>query len=597
MNHNILLGLSIIIILGVSAQWISWQFKLPSILILLLFGFIAGPVTGLLNIDSYFGNLLFPIVSISVAIILFEGGLSLKFSELKNVGGVVRNLIFFGIPITFILSTAFSFLLLNLSFTLSMLFGAILVVTGPTVILPLLRQVRPNAQVNTVLKWEGIIVDPIGALLAILIFEGILAGGFQAATIQAFTGFLKTVIISTSIGVAGAYGIMYLLKKKLVPDFLHNPVSLATVVLIFALSNLVQNESGLFAVTVAGIFLANQKSVNVHHIVEFKENLRILLISVLFIMLAGRISLEDVHLVNVSSFIFIGILILFIRPISVLLSTIKSSLKLREKIFIAFMAPRGVVAAAVASLFSIELVRSGNQNAELLVPLTFLVIILTITVYGLSAMPLAKILKIASPNPQGCLILGAHKFGREIGLALKEKGFKVLMVDTNRININEAKMGGLSTYSGSVLSEQIINEIDLSGIGKLLAITPNEEVNSLAVIYFARIFGSNEIYQLSIKDEIKKEGKNVSKDLKGQVLFGTDFSYEFLLNSYPDKFKIKSTNITEKFNYEDYINQNVEEKIIPLFIIDENKNLMVFTRENMLTPEKDQTLISLSETK
>ena len=593
MNHNLLIGLTAIIVLGTLAQWISWKFKLPSILLLLIFGFIAGPFTGFINPDQYFGKLLFPIVSISVAVILFEGGLSLKFSELKAVGGTIRNLIIIGIPITWILSTAGSYFLLDLSFPMSLLFGAILIVTGPTVVLPLLRQIRPTTQVNTVLKWEGIINDPIGALVAILIFEGILAGGFQAATTHALIGFFKTLIITTSIGFLAGYLIMLLLKHRLIPDFLQNPFSLTMVVAIFMISNLVQAESGLFAVTIAGIFLANQKKVTVKHIVEFKENLRILLISVLFIMLAARLRLSDIEMLSISSFVFVALLILLIRPIAVLLSTIKSSLNLKERFYVSWMAPRGIVAAAVSSLFAIELVNKGVAHAEKLVPLTFLVIIVTITIYGLSAMPLAKWLGIANPNPQGCLILGANNFGRSIGKILQSKGFKILLIDTNRFNISTARMENLPTYYGSVLSEQIINEIDLNGIGKLLAITPNMEVNSLAALYFSKVFGASEVYQLLINNQPVKDGKELSKELKGQILFNPKFDISYLVANYDENIKIKSTNITEKFDYNSFLNQNRNEIIIPLFLVDEDKNLKVFTSENQPEPKMGEMLISL----
>ncbi len=596
MSHEILLGLAAIIIFGITAQWIAWRFKLPSILLLLIFGFVAGPISGLINPDKYFGTLLFPIVSVSVAIILFEGGLSLKLNELKAVGSAVRNLIIIGIPVTLGLITCSAYFILNLSFPMSLLMGSILVVTGPTVILPLLRQIKPTAQLNTVLKWEGIINDPIGALLAILVFEGILAGGFQAATAQAAAGFFKTVIISTIIGLAGAYIIVLLLKYKIMPDFLHNPVTLSIVIGIFALSNIIQSESGLFAVTVSGIYLANQKEVTLKHIVEFKENLRVLLISVLFIMLSARIKISDIRMISADSLIFVASLIIIIRPLAVLISTFKTSLNWKEKLFISWMAPRGIVAAAVSSLFAIELLRAGYNMAEELIPITFLVIIVTITVYGISSMPLAKWMKLANPNPHGCLILGAHSFGRAIGKYLKEKGFNVLLIDTNRANISLAKMEGLATHWGSVLSEEIINDIDLNGIGNLLSLTPNGEVNSLACLYFSKVFGSSRVYQLSVEEKVAHQGKEVSKDLRGQILFGTTFTFSYLLEKFDTDLKIGSTKITAKFNYEDYLKRNKDEVIIPMFLIDDNE-LIIYTKNNQPDPKEGQTLISLVKKK
>ncbi len=593
MNQHFLIGLSAIIVFGILAQWISWRLRFPSILLLLIFGIIAGPVTNFLDPDLFFGDLLFPFVSISVSIILFEGGLNLKFSELKAVGGIIRNLITIGIIVTLILSVLGAYYILGFSFYISFLLGSILVVTGPTVILPILRHVKPKGQLNSILKWEGIINDPIGALMAILVFESIIAGEFQDATVVAVIGILKTILISSSFGLIGGFFIMLLIKKQLIPDFLQNPAALTFVIAVFTASNLVQAESGLFAVTVMGIFLANQKSVSITHIIEFKENLRLLLLSVLFIILAARLKITDLQMLNVYSFLFVGILLIFVRPLSVFLSTIGSHLNIKEKIFLSWMAPRGIVAAAVSSLFSIELIRAGHPEAEVLVPIMFLVIIVTITVYGLSSSPLAKWLGLSNPNPQGCLIIGAHPLARAIGNVIKSKGFKVLLVDTNYYNIKEARMEGLAAYQGSITSQNILDNIDLEGIGKLLALTPNKEVNSLSALYFIKIFGSNKVYQLTIEEDDRKQGKQVSKELRGQILFGNNISYNLLQNKIIEGWIVKSTPITEEFNYDDFLVTYNKEKSIPLFLINENKNLVVFTSEYKPVPKAGQTIISL----
>lgn len=257
------------------------------------------------------------------------------------------------------------------------------------------------------------------------------------------------------------------------------------------------------------------------------------------------------------------------------------------------MAPRGVVAAAVTSLFALELVKQGFRNAEALVPLMFLIIIITIAVYGLSAEPLAVWLGISNSNPQGCLILGAHPLGRAIGRILKEKGIKVLMIDSNYNNIKIAKMEGLPAFYGSVLSEYILDEIDLSGIGKLLAITPNKEVNSLAALHFSKMFGRTEVYQLSVEEDEETKGKKVSKDLRGRILFGTHLTYGHLARRFNNDKEVKATNITEKFDLDTFAGKYDSDKMIPFFIIDQNKNLIVYTSENKPKPEKGQVLVGL----
>lgn len=593
MNHHILIALAVIIAIGFLAQWVAWKFRLPSILLLLSFGIIAGPVTGLLRPDDFFGNILFPFVSISVAIILFEGGLSLKFSELKSIGKIVRNLIIIAIPVTWVLITASAYFILRLEFSHAVLLGAILVVTGPTVILPLLRQIRPKSNINSILKWEGIVNDPIGALLAILVFEALISTGFGTATLQTILGLLKIILISSSIGLLGSYLMVALFKHRFIPDFLQNPFSLTMVIAVFTLSNVVQGESGLLAVTVMGIYLANQKKVNVKHIVEFKENLRLLLLSFLFIILAARLTVTDINMLNISSFIFVAILILLIRPAAVFLSTLKSNLRWKEKVFISFMAPRGVVAAAVSSIFALELYRRGYQSAEILVPITFLVIIITITVYSLSAMPLAKWFGIAEPNPQGCLIIGGSPFARAIGKILNERGFRCLLVDTNRDNLSLARMEGLSVYYGSIISDYIINEIELVGIGRLLALTSNPEVNSLAALHFSKIFGRTEVYQLSAGIEAEDENEELSHELRGHTLFNRKINFEFLNKNFNNELIVKSTHLTEKFNYEAFLEKYGKEKVAPLFLIDDNNELTVFTSDSKPKPGDGDTLISL----
>lgn len=595
MSHNILVGLSLIIVLGIAAQWISWRFRLPSILLLLIFGFIAGPVTNILDPDFYFGDLLFPIVSISVAVILFEGGLSLKLSELKTVGGVVRNLASIGIFITWVLSSLLAFYILDFNLQISILLGAILVVTGPTVILPILRHVKPTGQINSVLKWEGIINDPIGALLAILVFEVLIAAGITEATTQVLAGLFKTILISTTIGFAGGYLIVILLKNNLIPDFLQNPISLALVVTAFSIAQIIQSESGLLAVTVMGIFLTNQKKVNVKHIIDFKENLRVLLISVLFILLAARLKLSDLDLLNYNSFIYVGLLILLVRPVSVFLSSIKSPLNLKEKIYLSAMAPRGIVAAAITSIFVIELGKAGVEDVDALVPLMFLIIVATISIYGLLSMPLAKWFKIANPNPQGCLIIGAHPFAITLGRVLKEAGYKVLLVDTNYAHISFAKSQGLPAYYGSIVSENIMNDIDMNGIGKLLALTPNQEVNSLAALYFSKTFGGKDVYQLSIEEEKHKQGQNVSKELRGKILFGTGYTYSNMERLFNNGYKIGKTKFTNEFSYEKFKELHSEKNIIPLFIMEEDKNISIYTSDEKPEPAKGKTLFYLSK--
>ncbi len=592
MTEDILLGLALIIILGIMALWLAWRLRLPSILLLLIFGFIAGPVTGFLKPDELFGDLLLPVVSLSVAIILFEGGLNLRITELRQTGGVVRNLITVGVLLTWLIGTGAAYFILGLELELAVLLGAILVVTGPTVILPLLRHLRPAGQVATILKWEGIVIDPIGAILAVLVFEAIMAGGGQEAASLVALGIIKTLAFGTVIGLAGAAVIVLLLKYYWMPDFLHNVVSLAIVVAAFIASNNLQTDSGLLAVTVMGIALANQKTAHISHIMEFKNNLRMLLISGLFILLAARLQISDLAKVGAGSIALLAVLMLVARPLSVALSTWRSKLELRERLFIAWLAPRGIIAAAVASVFAIRLSEAGYPQAELMVPLTFVVIAGTVTIYGLSASPLARRLKVAEPNPQGVLIVGAHEWARAIASSLQKQGYKVLLVDANWANISAARMAGIPTFYGNILSQYALDEIELGGIGRLMALTSDDEFNSLASLNLTDALGRDSVYQLPAGREEKEDRETVSRHLRGRLLFSPGANYAYLSHRFSSGAVIKTTELTPEFDY-DAFQAYYGDTMVPMFLIDQNGKLAIFTIANPPKPKPGQKLISL----
>jgi NhaP-type Na+/H+ or K+/H+ antiporter len=591
MDENVLLGLACIVVLGIAASWLAWRLKLPSILILLIFGFIVGPGTGFLKPDGLFGELLLPIVSLSVAVILFEGGLNLRFAEIRKTGGVVLKLITIGVLVTWLIGAVVAYFVLDLDFELAVLLGAILVVTGPTVILPLLRHLRPAGQVGAVLKWEGIVIDPVGAILAVLVFQAIVAGGGQEAASAIALSLFKTLVFGGAIGILGAVILVQMLKYYWIPDFLHSVVSLAVVIAAFTASNYLQTDSGLLSVTVMGIALANQKSVNVRHIIEFKENLRVLLISGLFILLTARLQMSELASISAGSIALLAVLMLAARPLAAALSSLGSKLKLKERLFISWLAPRGIVAAAVASVFAIRLADAGYEQAELLVPLTFVVIAGTVTIYGLSAAPAAKWLKVAEPDPQGVLIIGGHSWARAIATALHKEGFKVLMVDSSWVNISAARMAGVSTFYGNILSQYTLDEIELGGIGHLMALTSDNEYNSLANLQLTNDLGRSAVYQLPAGSE-EEEKKAVSQHLRGRILFAPNATYDYLTEQFATGAAIKTTELTEEFNY-DAFKEYYGKSALPLFLIDQNEKLTIFTAENPPKPKPGQKLISL----
>ncbi len=592
MTELTLITLTSIIVLGIGAQWLAGRLRLPSILLLLVLGFLAGPVTGLINPDETIGDLLFPLVSIAVGIILFEGGLSLRLSELPKLSSVIFRQITIGALVTWLIAALAARYLIQLDWQLSFLIGAILVVTGPTVIGPLLRQIRPNGKSGTVLKWEGILIDPVGAVLAVLIFEVILEGEINQAPGVIALGVLQTLVIGVVGGVLFAGIIILLFRRYWVADHLQNGMTLLLVVAAFALSNLLHPEAGLLTVTVMGVVLANQKLVPIKHIVEFKENLQVLLIGTLFIVLASRLQLNEISpVVSWQGFVFVLILIVVARPLSVLLSTWRSELNIKERIFLSWMAPRGIVAASVASVFAFELAGAGHDGAEQLVSLTFLVIVVTVTFYGLTAGPIAQRLGLSERDPQGVLFVGANQLARSLAKILNEHGFRTALIDSNPQNVIASKNAGLSAVHGEALSEAILDDLDLAGIGRMMATTTNNEVNSLAVLQFQEIFGRAEVYQLAT-DNLVNGQETIAQHLKGRVLFGSNITCERIKSKMEMGANIQVTKLTEDFDYLAY--QSLYDKqAIPFLLITEKRKLLIYTSDYQPLPKTGQTLISL----
>lgn len=594
MEHSALIDLVSIVILGIMAQWIAWRLRMPSILLLLVFGFLAGPVTGFLHPDKLLGHLLFPFVSISVALILFEGGLSLRIAELENIGRVVSHLILIGVPVTLVASAWGAWWLLDMKPSLALLLGAILVVTGPTVILPILRSLRLSERVSSLLKWEAMLNDPVGAILAVLVFEAILVGGFQEATSRTAFMLAKSLLVGSGLGFLAAWSLVFLLKRYMIPDFLHSAFALMVVVLVFSLSNFIQAESGLIAVTMAGFFLANQKKTPVKHIVEFKENLRVLLISTLFIILAARLELEYLTHIGLSEIGFLAFLFFIVRPLAIFLSSWGGNLGWRDKLFISWMAPRGIVAAAVASVFAIRLETAGYPDAEKMVALVFLVIITTVTVYGITAPWVAKWLDIARPSPKGVLFLGAHLWARKMARALQDEGFQVLLVDTNRNNVYEAHLSLLPAVRGNILSDELVEELDLNGIGRLMALTPNDDVNALACSHFAETFERSEVYQLFEEShEKKRQVQKTAKRAHGRFLFKKGMTFRKLNDLFQRKGQVHKITLTREYNYEAF-QREYANRSLSLFLVTETGDLKVVTASGAPEPKSGQTLIVLT---
>ena len=547
-----LLKLASIPALGIVAQWIAIRVQLPSILLLLLSGFLIGPVFNFLQPDHLLGNMLFPFISLSVAIILFEGGLSLRISDLKQTGTTISKLIFLGGLISWILISLFAHIFLKLDLRLSVLLGSILLVSGPTVVTPLLKQIKLKHSLASILRWEGIIIDPVGASLAVLVFEVIMAHTTADAIGTGFIVLVSTLLSGFIIGFIGAVLLIIIFKKNLLPDYLQEAFTFITVLSTYAIADIIQSESGLLVVTIMGIVLANQKIVTIRHIISFKENITVLLISSLFVVLGARVELGDLlQSLSISTVFFLMSLILFIRPVSVFLSTIKSPLSILEKSFLASLYPRGIVAAAVASLFSIRLSEAGVPNADLLNPITFFTIILTVSFYGLLGRPLVRFFHLQRQQ-QGLIFVGAHHWARLFAKSLEIANVPILMIDTNLENIISAKEIGLETKHGSVLSRKIMDELEISSYGKILSLTPSDETNLLASIEYSQIFSKYNVIRLYPKDRKKDL---FIKSEQGLFLLGKGMSSTYIQSLVTAGASFKPSTLTEDFTYAHFLQQ------------------------------------------
>ena len=595
-----LFGVALILTLGVGAQWLAWQTRLPSILLLLLAGFLAGPVFGVIDPAVLQGKWVYPFVSISIGVILFEGGLNLRLSELREEGGPIINLITIGVLVTWLLGAGAVYLIEGFGVKLSVLTGAILVVTGPTVVMPLLREIRPKGRVGAVAKWEGITIDPVGAMLAVLVLEVILLlkepGGASAgaldATLHVAQGIGLALGASVVIGGAAAAIIVYTLYRRLVPGYLHNPLTLTLVVVAFVGAEAVQHEAGLLTTTLMGVALANQSYVPVNRITEFKENLQVLLLGVLFIVLSARLDLAAFEYVGMRTLLLIGVLILVVRPLAVFISSLGTSLSWREQAFLAWLAPRGIVAAAVASLFAFDLQGILPQAADALVPVVFLVIVGTVAVYGLTIPYVASWLDLADPNPEGVLFVGADTWVRRIAETLQGLGITVQLVDSNPDHIERARERGLHAERADALSESVLEELDLSGIGRLLITIPNDEIASLAALHLSEIFDVNDIFQLPARSSQEYTDGSVPEHLRGHLLFGGSTSCEHIRDCFEHDHDAFVVEVEEGMTREE-IREQYGPKALPMFIV-RGDRLIIFSEEQSNQPRPGDRVVLLA---
>lgn len=579
-------ALALVLGSGAVLQWLAWRLRIPAILLLLCAGFLAGPVLGVLDPDAVFGVAFRPLVSLAVGLILFEGGLTLRFEELRGTGIVVRNLVTIGVMVTWALSTLAGVYIAGVEFDVALLVGAILVLTGPTVVIPLVRHVRPHPPLGPILRWEGILVDPIGAVLALLVLEA-LRSAEMATGGQIVLGIVRTLLFGGALGALSGWGLARAFEKYIVPDMLHVPATLGAVAATFALANALQAEAGLLAVTVMGIVMTNRKSLDLAHIAEWKEHLVTILLAVLFLCIAARLTLPQLTELGWNAVLYTGALLLVIRPIAVLLSTVRTALPWRDRAFLMAMAPRGIVVAAVSSEFSLYFEQSGRDGSSQIVALVFPVIVLSVLFYGVVAGPLARRLGVAEADPQGVLIVGAGLAARELGTALRDLGLDVLLVDTNPRNTAAARTIGLRTWHGSVLSQRFAEEAELAGIGNCIAMTPSSEVNRLALRQFQSTFGRASVFRTA-----NLAGGREEQNMPGRVLFQGGLTVDVLRDRLQAGDRIRATRLTDRFGPAEYAAQ-YPPPALPLFVVTADRKLEFVTTEQPAVLRVGTTVLTL----
>jgi len=597
--------LAAIIILGILAQWFAWKTKVPAILPLIIIGLLVGPLSTYITHDHlkwiepiynqttnhglFPGDLLFAFVSLSIGIILFEGGMTLKIKEIKGIGSVIGKMLIWGVIITSVGGAVLAHYIVGLNWTISVLFSALIIVTGPTVIAPILRNIALKKNVATILKWEGILVDPIGALVAILVFEFIVAGGGNEFFREhAFQSFAKIIITGFSIGFTAAYTLRFLIKNHLVPEYLINVFTLALVLGVFVASDFMAEESGILSVVVMGMVLTNFKLEHIKSILHFKESLTVLLISILFILLAANINIRDLEYIwNWRVGVLFILLVTLVRPLMVFISTYKSGLNTNEKLFISWVGPRGIVAAGIASLFGLKLT-GVVPGAELLTPLVFMVVLGTVLINASTAKWMAKKLGVSVENTDGVLICGANKASRLISKYLVDHGKHVVLIDQNKLAIQRAMDMGIEAFEVDIFDDDLNEILELNDIGYILAFTSSSDVNNFILDKYDDIFGKQGSYRLITSDELKAERMENTESI---FSFKDDFlNLLEIARDYPTIYELDIK--TKEDFYKKFKSINDRKDAVPLFVFDDKGNLKVIPAnlENFEVPDKSKLI-------
>ncbi|WP_181347696.1 sodium:proton antiporter [Thalassobacillus sp. CUG 92003] len=594
MPESLLLELMLIGLLGIGSQWVAWRYRLPAIVVMSVVGLLAGPVLGIMNPEQDFGNLYSPIISLAVAIILFEGSLNLDFKEVRGLGRPVFRIVSVGAFLSWILGSLTAHYIAGLSWAVAFVIGGLFIVTGPTVILPLLRQSKLKPRPAKILKWEGIIVDPVGALLAVFAFEIIqfLLGNNVNPTVllSFFLASLFAVILGWGCG--KLVGWMY--EVGYVPEYLKSPFVFVIVLACFTIADEVTHETGLLSVTAMGMTLANMHISSIADMRHFKENISLLLISTIFVMLTASLTRDTLmQIFNIEIIGFVLLMLFVVRPLAIFISTIGTDLTRAEKLLVGWIAPRGIVALTVSSYFATVLLQEGFEDAAILTSITFALVITTVVAHGFTIQAMAKKLNLSIEGPPGLLMVGGSTFTTGLARTLGQIDVPVLISDSSWERLTKARRAGVSSYHGEILSEQTEYYLDMTPYDYMIAATELDSYNALVCTTFVPEFGRNNLFQLSLRNQEGDNLQNLVHTIGGRVLFKEGASWEMLNDKVESGYVFRKTSITDHYTFKQYL-ENIDENALLLLVKKPSGKLDFFTVENEAFVESGDIVVSLT---
>ena len=587
--HDLAMTIALVGVLGIGAQWLAWKTATPAIALMLLAGVIAGPVLGLIDPEESLGHLLEPIISVAVAIILFEGGLNLKLRELRSADGAVERLVVVGVPIAWALGAIACYYVAGLVWPVAILFAGILVVTGPTVVLPLLRQTHVSARARAILKWEAIVNDPIGALCAVVAYEWLRQAQTGGTFVDNLLALLAAAIVASLLGYVAARAVAWAFPRGLVPEYLKAPVLLVAVIATYVLAEQVYRETGLLTVTIMGMVLANMRLSSARDFMPFKENVTVLLVSGLFILLAASLKLEILHRFEWRFLAFVAALILVVRPATVLLSLAFSRVPWRERLLVSAVAPRGIVAVAISGLFALRLDEIGYGDGGTLVALSFAVVAGTIVVYGFATSTIARLLGLTDGQHKGVLIVGSTPWSVELGELLTARGIPVTIADNSWQRLSPARRKKLDTFHGEILAEATEDHVEFDRFQALIAASENEAYNSLVCSEFAPEIGRDSVYQVG--DSAGDDPNRFPDTLRGRALFTSGVGVECLNERHHEGWRLQVSHASDIVSEAKEPVVEYSSRADPLLILGNSGQLRFFTHATRPKPQPGETVI------